>query len=383
MQKIQQLPVPPPVTMATMKTALAHVVDQIREAAAAARPLRIRGGGTKDFYGQALTGDVLATNTLAGIVAYEPSELVVTAGTGTTLAELESLLATQGQALAFEPPHFGAPATVGGMVASGLSGPARASVGSVRDYVLGVQMVNGQGHLLRFGGQVMKNVAGYDVSRLQVGAMGSLGLLTEVSLKVLPRPVAQATLVFMLDQAQALRHMNRWAGMPLPVNASFWQAHGASGQLTVRLRGARAAVDAASRSLGGDRLEDARADAVWEALREQTLDFFALDPGDCLWRLSLPDTAPPLDGLSDGCLVEWGGAVRWMKAPARAMQAMRDAAVAAGGTASVWRHPPASANRVAAGFHPLQATGLRIQRELKRQFDPAGIFNPGRLFAEL
>ena len=368
--------------MATMEQAIAQLVDQIRTASAQARALRIRGGGTKDFYGQALHGEILDTRSLSKILAYEPSELVVTVAAGTPLQELEALLAEQGQALAFEPPHFGAGATVGGMVVAGLSGPPRSSVGAVRDYVLGAQMVNGQGQLLRFGGQVMKNVAGYDVSRLLAGSMGMLGLVTEVSLKVLPRAVAQATLVFALDQAQALLCLTRWAGRPLPLNASFWESDGASGRLTVRLRGALAAVEAACRELGGERLDDAVANPIWSALREQTLAFFERSRDECLWRLSVPDTTPAMDTLPGPCLVEWGGAVRWCKAPAQAMAALRSAATAGAGTASVWRHAQASGERVANCFHPLEGTSRRIQRELKRQFDPAGIFNTGRMFAD-
>ena len=370
------------VTMGAMQAAIAPFVDQIKSAVAEARPLRFRGGGTKDFYGQALLGEILDTRSLNQVVAYEPSELVVTVGAGTPLRALEDLLAQQHQSLAFEPPHFGAGATVGGMVAAGLSGPARSAVGSVRDYVLGAQMINGQGQSLRFGGQVMKNVAGYDVSRLLVGSMGILGLVTEVSLKVLPRPVAQATLRFTLDQGQALESLRGWAARPLPVNASFWQGDGASGQLALRLRGAHAAVQAACRDLGGERLDAAAASMLWSDLLEQKLGFFSRAGDECLWRLSVPDATPALAGLPGQCLVEWGGAVRWHKAPVQAMAALRAAAAAVGGTASVWHHPVSLPGRVADCFHPLAATSLRIQRELKRQFDPAGIFNPGRMFAD-
>ena len=231
-----------------MDTALTQLTDQVRAASADQTPLRIRGGGSKDFHGGLpLQGEVLDTRAFAGIVSYEPSELVVTARCGTPLAELEALLAGHHQCLPFEPPHFGPGATVGGMVAAGLAGPARASVGGVRDYMLGVQIVNGRGELLTFGGQVMKNVAGYDVSRLMAGAWGTLGVLTEVSVKVLPVAPAEATLCFDLGQAEALAQLHAWGGQPLPLNASCWVQNEGAGQLVVRLRGAVAAVEAACR----------------------------------------------------------------------------------------------------------------------------------------
>ena len=218
-----------------MPAALSSCIERIRAAAAAGTPLRLRGGGSKDFYGERLVGAVLDTRELAGIRSYEPSELVVTVGAGTPLAQLESVLAENGQALAFEPPHFGGEPTVGGMVAAGLSGPSRASAGAVRDHVLGLSLVNGKGELLTFGGQVMKNVAGYDVSRLVVGALGTLGLIVGVSLKVLPRAPAEATLRFELPQARALEHLHAWGGRPLPLNASCWVEEAGTGLLYLRL----------------------------------------------------------------------------------------------------------------------------------------------------
>lgn len=366
-----------------MSSALTDLIDTIRGAAAGARALRIRAGGTKDFYGESLGGEILDLRGLRGIVSYEPSELVVTVRAGTPLAELEALLSGQGQYLAFEPPHFGAGATVGGMVAAGLSGPARAAVGGVRDYVLGVQMLNGQAQLLSFGGQVMKNVAGYDVSRLMAGSLGTLGVITEVSLKVLPLPVAQATLQFEYDQAAALRQLNRWAGQPLPVNASCWgREQGQPGVLKVRLRGAQAAVQAACRDMGGERLDDERAEAGWRALREQTLAFFACDAAQGLWRLAVPDTTAPMQTGPGETLLEWGGAVRWVKAPAARAAELRAGAGAAGGSATLFRRALAPDATAAPVFHPLSAPLLRIQRELKQQFDPAGIFNRARMFPD-
>ncbi|MDD0813845.1 glycolate oxidase subunit GlcE [Curvibacter sp. HBC28] len=353
-----------------METALQTLIERIRAAAEAATPLRIRGGGTKDFYGQTLHGQVLDTRGLNGISAYEPSELVVTVGAGTPLLELEAALAAQGQCLPFEPPHFGPGATVGGMLGAGLSGPARASVGSVRDYVLGLEMVNGRGEHLTFGGQVMKNVAGYDVSRLLAGALGTLGLVTSVSLKVLPVPVAEATLRFAMDEATALKKHNEWAGQPLPLNASCWF----EGQLTLRLRGALAAVQSACQRLGGERLAEAEAAAFWLALREQTHPFFALQGDESLWRLSVPDTAVPLQ--LGPVLTEWGGAQRWIKAPSDQAKRLRHHAVTAGGHATRFRGPDPALEV----FTPLSPPLERIQRGLKQQFDPVGIFGHGRLY---
>ena len=364
-----------------MDSTLAQIAERVRAAAADQTPLRIRGGGTKDFHGLALRGEVLDTRALSGIVGYEPSELVVTARAGTPLAELEALLAEQGQCLPFEPPHFGDGATVGGMVAAGLSGPARASVGAVRDYLLGATLLNGRAELLTFGGQVMKNVAGYDVARLMAGAWGTLGLLTEVSLKVLPVPPGEATLRFECDQADALRRLHAWGGQPLPLNASCWVEDAGVGTLYVRLRGAVAAAEAACRAMGGARLDNAAVAPDWAACREQTLPWFAeRAPGDALWRLSLPATAPVL-ALPGGAqpLVEWHGALRWARAPEAAGDAVRAAAAAVGGSASIFRAASAS-GAGAGGQFDLKSPALeQIHSRLKRSFDPAGIFNPGRM----
>lgn len=360
-----------------MDATLAPLVDRIRAAAAAGTPLRIRGGGTKDFYGERLEGEILATGTLAGIVSYEPSELVVTVRAGTPLAQLEQVLAERGQCLPFEPPHFGPAATVGGMVAAGLSGPARASAGSVRDFVLGLQMVNGRGELLVFGGQVMKNVAGYDVSRLMAGALGTVGLITEVSLKVLPLAPAEATLRFALSQQEALQRLNAWGGQPLPLNASCWVEEEGAGTLYLRLRGAIAAVEAACRSLGGERIEAAQAAPQWQALREQRQPWFA-DASRELWRLSVPQTAPVLE-LPESPLVEWHGAQRWVRLAPGEGARVREAALRAGGHATLFRTPRADAP---GRFTPLAPALATVHERLKKQFDPAGILNRGRLYPQ-
>ncbi|MBC7548622.1 MAG: glycolate oxidase subunit GlcE [Polaromonas sp.] len=350
--------------------------ERVRAAAASGSPLRIRGSGSKDFYGQVLTGAVLDTSAYSGIVSYEPSELVVTARAGTPLAELEALLAAQGQCLPFEPPHFGPGATVGGMVASGLNGPARSSAGAVRDYVLGTQLLNGKAEVLTFGGQVMKNVAGYDVSRLMAGSLGTLAVLLEVSLKVLPVAPAESTLHFALDETAALQQLNRWGGLPLPINAACWQSLDGEGQLSVRLRGAVAAVAAAQKTMGGTLLTSMEATPLWHGLREQTAAFFALQPGESLWRASVTDTAAPLN--LGPTLIEWGGAQRWLKRPATDVARIRATTAGASGHATLFR-AGSPQDKATAVFTPLAEPLERIHRSLKQQFDPAGVFNPQRL----
>ena len=366
---------------------------RVRDAARAGTPLRIRGGGSKDFYGQALTGAVLDMGAFSGVISYEPSELVVTARGGTPLAELEALLAAQGQCLPFEPPHYGLKATVGGMVASGLSGPARASSGAVRDFLLGAVLLNGKGECLTFGGQVMKNVAGYDVPRLMAGSLGTLGVLMEVSLKVLPVAPGEATLMCSgLPQQKALDLLNRWGGQPLPLNASCWvrdeSAAPAQDILFVRLRGAVAAVEAACprmvadvQAAGGQAvpMDNVQAGADWNACREQTLPFFAQPPAPdaCLWRLSVPQTTPAMD-LPFAPLIEWHGGLRWLWAPASEAARLRQLAGQAGGHATLFRRAALMPVDLPV-FTPLSPVQSRIQRELRKQFDPAGIFNPGRM----
>jgi glycolate oxidase FAD binding subunit len=366
-----------------MDQALSQVVERIRAALADAAPLRIRGGGTKDFHGELLQGEILDTTALAGITSYEPSELVVTVRAGTPLAELEAVLAEKGQCLPFEPPHFETGGTVGGMVAAGLSGPARASVGAVRDYVLGAKLVNGRAELLTFGGQVMKNVAGYDVSRVLAGSLGTLGLIAEVSLKVLPVAPAEATLAFDCSQADALRLLNEWGGRPLPLNASCWVEQAGAGTLYLRLRGAMAAVEAACAHLGGDRQDNATAAAIWQMLRDQQHPWFAADDGStALWRLSVPQTAPVLAIDGSAPLVEWHGAQRWYKAPPEDAARIRGIAHAAGGHATLFRMPASHTTDAAVPrFDAMSAQVARIHRALMQEFDPQRIFNRGRLLA--
>lgn len=352
-----------------MDQALQEFRDRIVSATASKRALCIRGNGTKDWYGQELNGDALDTRVHSGIVSYDPTELVITARAGTTLREIGAALAEKKQMLAFEPPRFDGLATIGGIVASGLSGPRRQAVGAVRDFVLGSTLMDGNGQVLHFGGEVMKNVAGYDVSRLLAGSLGTLGLILEVSVKVLPRPFAQHTLQFAMSEEEALRQLNVWGGQPLPLSASCWH----DGQLVVRLSGAQAAVDAAIAKMGGSALPDA--DPFWDSLREQSHAFFA-EASQGLWRVSVPTVAPPLQ-LPGAQLIEWGGAQRWLKTSADAAT-IRTAATAAGGHATLYK----GGDKSVGVFHPLAPAVARIHRNLKSAFDPAGIFNPRRMYTD-
>lgn len=346
---------------------LDQFTEAVRQAIARRRPMRIRGSGSKDFYGGVTQGEVLDTTAYQGIIDYAPEELVITARAGTPLAEIEAALAVHGQMLPFEPPHFGPRATLGGCVAAGLSGPRRANSGAVRDFVLGMQILDGNADRLRFGGQVMKNVAGYDVSRLMAGSLGTLGLILEVSLKVLPRPKAEATLQFECDEARALELMNRWAGEALPISATCYHDH----VLTLRLSGATTAVQAAQAKLGGQGL--AAGEEFWRGIREQTANFFRSDAP--LWRLSLPSTA--ILDLPGKQLIEWGGALRWVFSEAEP-NAVRAAAQQVQGQATMFR----GTNKPASVFHPLPKPLMAIHRRIKRAFDPHGIFNAGRMYSD-
>ncbi len=357
-----------------MDQELQQFKDRIASATASKTALRIRGNGTKDWYGQALRGDILDTRAYSGIVSYDPTELVITARAGTTLREIGKALAEKKQMLAFEPPRFDGLATIGGIVASGLSGPRRQAVGSVRDFVLGTVLMDGKGDVLHFGGQVMKNVAGYDVSRLLTGSLGTLGLILEVSVKVLPRPFAQHSLQFHVGEEEALHMLNTWGGQPLPISGSCWH----DGKLMVRLSGAQAAVDAAISKMGGNELPDA--EAFWDSLREQSHPFFAgIDENHGLWRVSVPTVAAALTlpRAQSAQLIEWGGAQRWLKTSANA-DMVRAAAAAAGGHATLHR----GGDKSVGVFHPLAPAVACIHRNLKNAFDPAGIFNPGRMYSE-
>lgn len=390
-------PVLAPQHLTALDPELHRLSEQLHEGHARGVVWRLAGQGSKAFYGEPWTTptptpklppvETLDTRVLTGISSYEPTELVVTARAGTPLAELEAALAVQHQCLPFEPPRFGGQGTVGGMVAAGLSGPPRAAVGAVRDYVLGATLINPQGQVMSFGGQVIKNVAGYDLSRLLAGSLGTLGLIAEVSLKVLPVAPTTATLRFVGDQDTALHQLNVWAGQPWPLNASVWF----DGVLWLRLRGAEAAVAAAvsgmARSTPGlgaaTVVPPDEAHAGWLALRDHTHPFFAMarqrtQADHRLWRLGVPSTTAVLD-VPGQTLIEWGGAQRWLWSSAPVAR-VREAAQRCGGHATVFYGADLGGDGV---FHPLSAPLARIHRQLKVAFDPQGRFNPGRMYPGL
>ena len=354
--------------MSDANDASAEFEDRLLRAAAESTPLDIVGGASKSFLGRLTQSQSFDVSAHRGVVAYEPTELVITARAGTPLGDIETLLADSGQMLAFEPPHFGATATLGGTVASALSGPRRPYAGAVRDFVLGTRILDGQGRTLNFGGQVMKNVAGYDVSRLMVGAMGTLGVLLEVSLKVLPLAARTTTLVYSLDAAAAIERMNALAAKPTPLSGACFDA----GRLYVRLSGTAGGVAQAVKTLGGD---EAQEQDRWHGLREQSLPYF--DTPLPVWRLSVPPATPPLH-IAGETLMDWGGALRWLKSEAPGEE-VRAAAAKAGGHATLYRN----GDRRGDIYHPLSAALFGLHQRLKASFDPKGILNRGRMYAEL
>jgi glycolate oxidase FAD binding subunit len=343
-----------------------ELLEQVRDARAAGAPVAPQGGNSKHFLGHVVQARTLSTAGHRGIVGYEPTELVVTARSGTSLAELEARLAENGQMLAFEPPRFDDSGTIGGTIACGLSGPRRPYAGAARDFVLGVRMVNGLGQALRFGGEVMKNVAGYDLSRLMTGSMGTLGLLLDVSMKVLPVPERTETRVFAHTTQEALRMLNEWASAPLPISGGCHL----DGHTYLRLSGTEGGVASAVSTLGGEAL--APEDALWAELREHRLEFFTRE-GPPLWRIALPSTTAPL-ALPGECLIDWGGGLRWLRSDADA-----GAVGAAGGHATAFRGHP----RERPVFHPLPPAMLRLHQRVKAALDPGGLFNPGKMYPEI
>lgn len=351
--------------------------DRVRAAAAAGVPLCIQGNGTKSFFGREQIGETLSLSAHTGILSYQAKELVITARAGTSVREIEHVLAEQGQMLPFEPPHFadtamGVGATIGGTIACGLSGPARPYAGAARDLVLGTRVLTGRAEVLRFGGEVMKNVAGYDVSRLMTGAFGTLGILLDISIKVLPIPGMTRTLRIEDSAAEAIDRMNRLAAAPLPVSATCFDLE----RLWVRLSGNRGGVAAAARRIGGEPVDASLASDFWgDQVREQRHAFFS--GARPLWRLSLPQTTPPLSRLG-AQWIEWGGAQRWLRSEADTTL-IRSEVAAVGGHATLFR----GGDRQSDVFHPLPAALLAVHRHLKRAFDPHGILNPGRLYRGL
>lgn len=348
------------------------LVDRVKQAHEAGTPLAIAGSGSKAFYGHPLVGDTLSTREHAGIVNHEPTELVLTARAGTPLEEVETALAEEGQQFPFEPPHFGEGGTLGGAIAAGLAGPRRPYGGSVRDMVLGLRLINGRGELMRFGGEVMKNVAGYDVARLNVGALGTLGVITEVSLKVLPAPASTATLTLDLPMSDCHARTEGWLREGRPVSAV---AHDGQ-QLFLRLSGTVSAVADAVRDIGGEAMDTGTAQRFWTSLRDQTHAFFA-DPQRPLWRVSLPPAAD-LSAFEGTKLAEWAGQQLWLRDTTDAAT-LRQTAESLGGSATLFRGvlPEVSV------FHPLDRVKRRLHQSLKAAFDPRGILNPNRLYPEL
>ncbi|MFT5220826.1 MAG: glycolate oxidase FAD binding subunit [Planctomycetota bacterium] len=348
----------------------AELCTQVAAVAAAGGQIEIVGSGSKRFYGEPVEALAVEVAAHSGVIDYDPAELVITLRAGCRLAEVEQLLADNGQMFAFEPPHLGEDATIGGMVASGLAGPRRAYAGSIRDYVLGVKIIDGRGQVQQFGGRVIKNVAGFDLSRLMVGSLGTLGILLEVSIRVIPVFECEVSLAFEHDELkQHLHWVNDIAGSPFPLSASTWQSVGHSGQSLIRLSGSEQGVAAATAKLGGERF-----DFDWSMLKEQTSAFFT--ETDKLTRVALPPTSK--DVLADSAqLVEWGGAQRWLQGEQDLAQ-LRALVESHGGSVCAYRnHDDVDI------FHPLKPAILKLQRSLKSSFDPAGIFNVGRIYAGL
>ncbi|MGY2338992.1 glycolate oxidase subunit GlcE [Pseudomonas sp. SDO5532_S415] len=342
------------------------LLEQINQALENATPLRIQGSNSKAFLGRIGAGEILDTRSHRGIVSYDPTELVMTARCGTPLAQLMQVLDAAHQMLPCEPPSFGDGATVGGMIACGLSGPRRPWSGSVRDFVLGTRVITGLGKHLRFGGEVMKNVAGYDLSRLMAGSYGTLGLITEVSLKVLPKPRRTLSISLEMNSERALLNLAQWGQQPLPISAACHDGE----RLHLRLEGGEGSVTAAHDRLGGELL----AASYWADLNEQRLSFF--DEDQPLWRLSLPNNTPKLS-LPGRQLIDWGGAQRWLKSDAQA-SFIRKVVEEVGGHVTCYSH-----GLIDSPFQPLPPALMRYHQSLKQQLDPRGIFNPGRLYAEL
>ncbi|KAB0503841.1 glycolate oxidase subunit GlcE [Pseudomonas moorei] len=342
------------------------LLEQVNQALQNATPLRIQGSNSKAFLGRVTAGEILDTRSHRGIVSYDPTELVITARGGTPLAELSQVLDAAQQMLPCEPPAFGDGATVGGMIACGLSGPRRPWSGSVRDFVLGTRVITGHGKHLRFGGEVMKNVAGYDLSRLMAGSYGTLGVITEVSLKVLPKPRKALSISLEMDSDRALMRLGEWGQQPLPISAACHDGQ----RLHLRLEGGEGSVAAAHDRLGGELLDA----SYWADLNEQRLSFF--DEDQPLWRLSLPNNTPKLS-LPGRQLIDWGGAQRWLKSDADAAF-IRQVVAEVGGHVTCYSH-----GLTDSPFQPLPGALMRLHQNLKQQLDPRGIFNPGRLYAEL
>ncbi|MFB3100051.1 MAG: glycolate oxidase subunit GlcE [Gammaproteobacteria bacterium] len=342
--------------------------QQLQDAYTSETPLCIQAGGSKEFYGRKIEAEILDVSANSGVISYEPTELVITVRAGTTISEINEVLAKHNQILAFEPPCFAISATAGGMVACGLSGPRRPYVGAVRDFVLGLKCLNGKAEMLNFGGQVMKNVAGYDVSRLMTGAMGTLGVLLEVSLKVLPKPKYELTLKGESDINTAIKLMNKWAGQSMLISAASFH----DDNIFIRLSGHKSAVLAASRQFSLAEYSDG--ENYWESLREHKNNYFSAYEN--LWRISVPSTTGKLN-LHGQWLIEWGGAQHWLKT-SEPIERVRKVVSKVGGHATLFR----GGDRAGNIFHPLSAGIEQLHVALKNAFDPKKILNRGRLYKE-
>lgn len=360
---------------------LARLCEQVKSAGKSGIPLSIRGGNTRRFYGEPQgldTRHTLDMRPYKGILNYQPTELVITARAGTPLSEIEDTVAQQGQMLAFEPPRFGPESTLGGCVASGLAGPRRVAAGGLSDFVLGARLLDSRGNLLSFGGEVMKNVAGYDVSRLLAGSLGSLGPIVEISIKVVPRPALEQTQCLSLDQAEALASLDLWRSLPLPISASSWVPPSeieSEAKLYIRLSGTEPAVMAGASKIGGQTLSPSIAAAFWNSLRDQTHPFFQQRP---LWRLAVPPPTGILDYANT--LIEWNGGLRWVAGESDAAH-LRRMAAKHGGHATLYRFDHKDPDVPV--FHPMPGPVERINRRMMEQLDPVGIFRPGRLLPAL
>ncbi|MCU7904794.1 MAG: glycolate oxidase subunit GlcE [Candidatus Thiodiazotropha sp. (ex Epidulcina cf. delphinae)] len=327
------------------------------------RHLQLIGSGSKRFYGREAKGEILSLSAHSGIVGYEPTELVITARAGTPLEEIEQALTEKGQMLPFEPPRFSGGGTIGGAIAAGLSGPRRPWGGAPRDLLLGIKLLDGQGRILNFGGQVMKNVAGYDLSRLMAGALGTLGILLEVSVKVLPKPPQEHTLTFYSEDHNTWTLIRDILGKAIPVTATYSRGN----RHKLRLACNKHRLKRIQTECGLETVD--HQEEFWQALRDQELDFFQRKAP--LWRISLPPAARL--GLADETLNEWSNALRWLVSE-KPGEEIRTLVERQAGHAVLFRNGDRTGER----FHPLQPRVAEIQRKLKQVFDPKGIFNPGR-----
>ncbi|MCY3802855.1 MAG: glycolate oxidase subunit GlcE [Gammaproteobacteria bacterium] len=343
------------------------IAARIRDAARHKTALQLLGGNTKAFYGRSIQATPLCLADYSGVVEYEPSELYITARCGTPLTAIEQIIGEENQMLPFEPPHFGTTATLGGAIAAGLAGPGRVSSGTVRDSMLGAEIINGKGEYLCFGGKVMKNVAGYDVSRLMCGALGTLGVLMSVTLRLLPKPQCEQTVVIAEAPVDAIHKMNAWALTPMPITATFHDGK----SLYVRLTGSSSTIEKCQDEIGGERIE--QSELFWIRVREQTHEAFASDAP--LWRIQVPPSTDPLD-ITGPCAMEWNGALRWHATHTDA-STIREVTRQAGGQACQFRGPA-----IEHVFNPLPSALLKIHQRLKHAFDPEGILNPGKMYPQ-